>query len=107
MNEDADSSAKQRAGGVSEKCVRQIGDLLDEIGCFAQLGQYDLADSVVPAHNFVGDALELASVVAVQVFLCAIQYVCHPELIDATLVAQRLDRRYVELVRDLVYRIPH
>ncbi len=84
-----------------------MNDLLHKIRRLPKLGQYDLANSVVPAHNFVGDALEPASVVPVQVLLCAIQYVRHPELIDATLVAQRLDRRYVELVRDLVYRIPH
>jgi hypothetical protein len=107
VNEDADSSDMQRAGGVSEKCKRQIGDLLDEIGCLAQLGQYDLADSVIPAHNFISDTLEPSSVLPVQVLFCTIQNVRDPKFVDAPLVAQRLARRDVKPVRDFVYRIAH
>jgi hypothetical protein len=71
------------------------------------LGQYDLADSVIPAHNFVGDALEPSTMLSVQMLLRTIQNMRDPELIDATLVTQGLNGRYVKLVCDLVYGIAH
>ncbi len=73
-------------------------DLLDEIRGLAKLGQYNLPDGVIPTHNFVSDALEASPMIAIQVLFGAVQNVCDPELVDATLVAQRLNRRNVKLV---------
>ena len=86
-----------------EMSAQLMSNLFYEIRSLAKLGQYDLADSVVPAHNFVRDALEPSPVIAIQVLFGAVQNVCDPELVDATLVAQRLNRRNVKLVCDLVY----
>jgi hypothetical protein len=84
-----------------------MSNLFDKICGFAKLWQNDLANSVIPAHHFVGDALEPSAMLSVQVLLRAIQNMCDPELVDAPLVAQGLNGRNVKFVCDLVYGIAH
>jgi len=82
-------------------------NLFDKLRSLTKLGQYDLAHSVIPTHNFISDTLEPSPVLSVQVLFRAIENVRDAKVVHALLVAQGLARRDVKPVRDLVDGIAH